>query len=173
MWKIDREGNFEIVNYFLSLDKSLVIRTQSSNGRTPCHTACLHGYLEILKSMLEKNEENINLILKTRDSCGSTPLMEAVIADNVNIVKYLLRYDCIDIFERDNLDNSCLHISAQSGSLNVFNFLFDIFFKKNQNSDLIESFAAHKNKYSMTPLHSAVKVKYFKRFKFKNTFIFN
>ena len=141
------------------MDKSLVIRTRSSNGRTPCHTACLHGYLEILKLMLEKNRENINQILKARDSCGSTPLMEAVIADNVDIVKYLFKYDCIDIFERDNLDNSCLHISAQSGSLNIFSYLFDFFFENYQNSDLIEKFAAHKNRYSMTPLHSAVKVK--------------
>lgn len=153
-----REGNIEIIKYFLSLDKSLVVRTRSSNGRTPCHTTCLHGHLQILKLMLEKNEENINQILTARDSCGNTPLMEAVIANHVNIVKYLLKYECIDIFDRDNLNNSCLHLSAQSGSLEVFDFVFDIFFKKDKNSDLIENFSVLKNLYSMTPLQSAVKV---------------
>lgn len=139
------------------MDKHLV-QCRSKNGRTPCHTACLHGNFEILKLILEKNFDCINQLINARDSCGSTPLMEAAIADHVDIVKYLLKIECIDHYQRDNLGNSCLHLSAQSGSLKSFSYFIDTFLNEDQKSEMIEKFSMHMNNYSMTPLHSAVKV---------------
>lgn len=139
----------------MSIDPNLVIKTKTRNGRTPFHTACLHGHLRIVQLLLKYS---CGEILNTKDSCGSTPLMEAVVANHLDIIKFLIEnYSCIvDIYDRDNLENSCLHLSAQSGSVNAFKYLFDLFFKKQD--DLVCEFSKLLNKFLMTPLHSAVKV---------------
>ena len=148
----------------MNMGECLVFKTK--NGRSPCHTACLHGHLKILQMILETNMAISEELLNARDSCGSTPLMEAIIADHLDVVKYLMdNYNCVDIYAKDNLENTCLHLSAQSGSLNVFKFMFNKFFKIsefinfNQKVQLIDQFSKCLNKFLMTPLHSSVKVR--------------
>ena len=60
---------------------------RTRNGRTPAHTAALHGHLNVLKLLLI---DQTNSVLNSRDNCGSTPFMEAIIADHLDIIKYLL-----------------------------------------------------------------------------------
>jgi ankyrin repeat protein len=65
--------------------------------RTPCHTAALHGHLDIVKFLLENinkfssDSKKSYFMLKQRDSCGITPFMDAVMGDHLEVVDYLMR----------------------------------------------------------------------------------
>ena len=94
-----REGHEDIVELLLRKKASKLVRTR--NGRTPAHTAALHGHLNVLKLLLI---DQSNSVLNSRDNCGSTPFMEAVIADHLDIVKYLLENH--NVRARNNNPNS-------------------------------------------------------------------
>ena len=91
-----RKGHEEIVSFFLDLDIRLAYDVKTKNGRTPSHTACLHGHLSVLKILLENSDRlsgdsNKSVaMLNAKDTCGMTPFNEAMLADHVNIVEYLI-----------------------------------------------------------------------------------
>jgi ankyrin repeat protein len=85
-----REGHENIVSFLLSKDKSLAYRVKTRNNRTPLHTACLHSHLNIVKLLLQTSQDKLVDMLNSRDSCGNSALMEAVLGDNISIVKYLI-----------------------------------------------------------------------------------
>ena len=148
---IKREGNLNIIEYLLNVDSQLV-ESKTKNGRTCLHTACLYGHLEIVKLLL-KHELNL---LDVKDSCGITPFMDALLADQLNIIQYLIEVYNVDLKTKDKLENSCIHLMAQSGSINCLKYLFYKYYSKNIN--LINEFKSTLNIFNMTPLHSACKV---------------
>lgn len=91
-----REGHEQIVSFYLGIDGKLAYDVKTKNGRTPSHTACLHGHLNVLKILLENSDRlagdsNKSLeMLNTRDTCGMTPFNEAILADHIDIVEYLM-----------------------------------------------------------------------------------
>jgi ankyrin repeat protein len=52
-------------------------QTASKNCRTPLHTACLTGHLQVVNLLLQLNTTGV-LDVNCPDSCGSTPLMDAM-----------------------------------------------------------------------------------------------
>jgi ankyrin repeat protein len=92
-----REGHKKIVTYYLSLDIKLAYDIRTRNGRTPSHTACLHGHLDVLKILLENSDRLSGdssksfEMLNAKDNCGMTPFHEAILADHVDIAKYLVQ----------------------------------------------------------------------------------
>lgn len=127
------------------------------NGRTPLHLAMFHGKLEIAKILLAKRadieavdcvganfghyavdgnhfdavkfsvEHKVNL--ETKDFCGWTMLMRAVVMHaSIHIVKFLLECgsDC-HALDRNKL--SCLNHAKFSGQIQVLN-LIEKFMKK-------------------------------------------
>lgn len=101
---------------------------------------------------------NCNHLLAAKDSCGINPLMDALQTDQLDIVKYLLEtYDnktIINLFDRDKLNNSSIHLVCQSGAIKCLKFIFYKYF--NQTS-LFSELKANLNCFNMTPLHSACK----------------
>ena len=91
-----REGFDSIVAYFLDIDIRLAFAFKTKNGRTPAHTACLHGRLSVLQLLLESSDRisgdsnKSKGMLDVRDSCGMTPFNEAILADHVEIVQHLI-----------------------------------------------------------------------------------
>ena len=90
-----REGHEHIIEYFLNINIELAFKFKTKNGRTPLHTTALHGHLHIVKTLLEKCD-NLDpkmsyMMLNEKDSCGITPFMDALLADHVEIVKYLIQ----------------------------------------------------------------------------------
>jgi ankyrin repeat protein len=73
---------------------SKLIDIRTKNGRTPAHTAALHGHLSVLQLILDRAElEKPNGdrdILSNKDACGITPFMDACQADHDEIVRYLV-----------------------------------------------------------------------------------
>lgn len=53
-----------------------------------------------------------------------------------------------------------MHLSCQSESMKAFEYLYEMYFKANTSDlDVIETVSKELNNYSMTPLHSACKVR--------------
>jgi hypothetical protein len=50
----------------------------------------LHGHFEVLELLLK--HPNRTLSIDAKDSCGVTPVMDAVATDNVNLAKYLIEH---------------------------------------------------------------------------------
>lgn len=147
------QGNYEIVKYILEKDHLNSLNLKTKNNRTPLHTACLYGHLDIVKLLTD----NCNDLLIAKDSCGINPLMDALQTDQLDIVKYLLEtYDnkTINLFDRDKLNNSTIHLVCQSGSIKCLKFIFYKYF--NQTS-LLSELKTNLNCFNMTPLHSACK----------------
>jgi ankyrin repeat protein len=90
-----REGHQDIIEYFLSINMEFAFKFKTKNGRTPLHTAALHGHLRIVKLLLEKSDKldskMSDKMLNEKDSCGITPFMDALLADHVEIVEYLIQ----------------------------------------------------------------------------------
>jgi ankyrin repeat protein len=85
-----------IVEYLFNYNYNLALSQKTKNLRTPCHTAALHGHLDIIKFLLGSldklvsDSNNSFCMLNQRDSCGLTPFMDAILGDHLEIVKYLL-----------------------------------------------------------------------------------
>ncbi|XP_056311074.1 ankyrin repeat domain-containing protein 16 [Danio aesculapii] len=80
-----REGDPAIINHLL-LAKPEIWKTKSKTGRTPLHTAAMHGCEDAVKILLrsccyEPDE---------KDSCGVTPFMDAIRNGHIAVAKLLL-----------------------------------------------------------------------------------
>nr|XP_039248464.1 ankyrin repeat domain-containing protein 16-like [Styela clava] len=112
-----RLGDVDMVNYLLNLD-GLIWKTVSNNGRTPLHTAAMHGKKEVLDILMQKCDSRLD----EQDSCGSTPLMEAVKGGHLHLAKNLIRNGA-RIEKLDNLGRNVLHIAAECGKMDVIKYL--------------------------------------------------
>ncbi len=85
------------------------------------------------------------------------------LADNDHIVRHICEnYNNSNAILgiRDLINNSCIHLAAQSGSMKSLRYLFDKYYNDHSRS-LGEMFKNDLNNYGMTPLHSACKVRLF------------
>ncbi|KAJ8302399.1 hypothetical protein KUTeg_021386, partial [Tegillarca granosa] len=94
-----REGHLEIVQYLLQLDNAL------------WDTATLHGCYDVVEYLLKHCRFDVNV----KDSCGSTPVMDALRSGHVKA----------DVLIEDNFGYHCLHQSAQTGCLDSVQYLVE------------------------------------------------
>ncbi|XP_019635716.1 PREDICTED: ankyrin repeat domain-containing protein 16-like [Branchiostoma belcheri] len=113
-----REGDVDIVNFLLDCDCTLW-DSVSTNGRTPLHTASLHGCVGAAQVLLQR----CNYAPDTPDSCGSTPFMDAVRADNVDLTQLLVKQHGADVLKQDIMGREPLHLAAQAGCLQAIRYL--------------------------------------------------
>jgi ankyrin repeat protein len=146
----------------MTVNPGLAYGFKTKNGRTPLHTACLHGHLDILKLFVAKlDSTRLRVCLDAVDSCGNTPFSECVLADHLKIVEYVMTSlrSFVDLSHRDSLQNSFIHLMAQSGSISCLKYLFGMFYcEVNDKLELVDKFSQDLNRFKMTPLHSACKV---------------
>lgn len=72
-------------------EPKLAFEMKSRNGRTPAHTAALHGHLTIIERLLEfATPTRASEILCAKDNCGNTLFMDAVLGDHVHVLRYLI-----------------------------------------------------------------------------------
>lgn len=136
-----RESHMNVVCYLLDIDP-LLWNTVSKNGRTPLHTAALHGHLDAVKILC-----NAGCDKDVQDFCSTTPLMDAASGNHPHVLKYLIQEAEVDIEKRDALGRSVLHLAAQSGSLQCVSLLVsDVLVDVNQTTT-----------DSLTSLHFAAK----------------
>ncbi|TRY54641.1 hypothetical protein DNTS_001621 [Danionella cerebrum] len=110
-----REGDPAIIQHLL-LVKPDVWETKSKTGRTPLHTAAMHGCEDAVKILLHrccyKPDE--------RDSCGVTPFMDAIRNGHIATAKVLLENHQASPSAEDILGAQPLHqasVTAQEEAL--------------------------------------------------------
>jgi len=136
-----REGDVEIMNTLIA-SNSQAMETESTNGRTALHTACLHGRFEAVRLILQ-NSGTANM--KT-DSCGNLPIIDSVRTGSIEILDLLAELNPDSIYHKDILHRNCLHVAAESGMVDIIHHL-------------ISNHGMHANDNSSltTPLHWAAK----------------
>ena len=90
------------------------------NGIAPVHVACKSGLLSIVKYIIEHSSSSLDIT----DSFGRTPLLIAAFSKNLPIVRYLNSQNC-NISILDDKRFNVIHVSAESGSLDVLRFFID------------------------------------------------
>ncbi|ESN96857.1 hypothetical protein HELRODRAFT_86113 [Helobdella robusta] len=105
-----RENNVEIVKYLLNCNPMLAAN-QTRNKRTPLHTACLHGHLEVLELLLNRCSYAGDMV----DSCGTTAFMDALRFNHVPVANLL--------FTRCQV--SCVHHLLYPNNIFFFVILLD------------------------------------------------
>ncbi|KAJ0039382.1 hypothetical protein NL108_016324, partial [Boleophthalmus pectinirostris] len=138
-----REGSAEVVLLLLQRSEQ-VWRTESKTGRTPLHTA---GGLEsdlffcFLCCRCEYRPDQ-------RDSCGVTPLMDALRNGHISVAKLLLEKHQASPTAVDRLGAQPIHQVAVTGQNEALRFLV-----KELNVDVNESATS----LQLTALHYAAK----------------
>ncbi len=77
------QGKLDLLNFFL--DEGLEI-TKDKDENTPLHYAAASGTVEVARALFEEDATQLNIQNKQKE----TPLYIAVMAEKVNIVRYLL-----------------------------------------------------------------------------------
>ncbi|XP_059158002.1 ankyrin repeat domain-containing protein 16-like [Physella acuta] len=105
-----REGHLSILKCLLEA-ASDSWNTKSKNLRSPLHTAALRGKTEVVKHLvcLYKTDEE--------DSCGITPLMDALRGGHVDTALVLIDLHGADLTKEDKVGRQAIHHIAQSGQI--------------------------------------------------------
>lgn len=138
-----REGHVDILKYLLTVDDKLHLNS-SKNLRTPLHTGCMHGQMKVCQQLIDLP----GIDVKAKDSCGSTPALDSIRFNFIEITKILVKKspDCLQ--DNDNLGKSAIHIAAQSGHCAALQYL---------HNDCRSNINQTCGNAKMTPLHYAAK----------------
>uniref|UniRef100_A0A8C3HDG9 [histone H3]-lysine(9) N-methyltransferase n=1 Tax=Chrysemys picta bellii TaxID=8478 RepID=A0A8C3HDG9_CHRPI len=110
-----KQGELQKVLLMLLDNLDPNFQSDQQSKRTPLHAAAQKGYLEICHVLLQAGA-NINAVDKTR----RTPLMEAVVSNQVETARYIVRRGgCV--YSKDG--STCLHHAAKCGNLAMVSLL--------------------------------------------------
>ncbi|XP_034242517.1 ankyrin repeat domain-containing protein 16-like [Thrips palmi] len=137
-----REGDTSIVKLLLEADPDCKeVTMRSNNGRTPLHTAALHGCTEVVKQLLNISAVDLN----SKDSCGATPVHDAVRSGNVETFTTLVTAGAnLSLLNKEGY--GVHHMAAQAGQCQMLETLSGLI----KSDDGLGSFKT-------TPLHCAVR----------------
>ena len=113
-----RNGDMKVLRYLCSLSNVLCDNT-SGNGRTPLHTAALHGRDEVVRFLINECGASINIL----DACGSSPFLDSVRSGSIATVKAFLEQSTSCLAHINSMGLSCLHVAAEANSAEVLSFL--------------------------------------------------
>ena len=130
----------DILKLILEKDCQALNTKSYRNGRTPLHTSCLAGHMQVVKFILSLCPNTQN----QTDSSGTTPIMDAVRGGHESIFDYLASQKPQSIHDKDILNRNCLHIACECGHSEIARLLINQW-QMNPNDGLV------------TPLHWAAK----------------
>uniref|UniRef100_A0A1A8JBD4 Ankyrin repeat domain-containing protein 16 n=2 Tax=Nothobranchius kuhntae TaxID=321403 RepID=A0A1A8JBD4_NOTKU len=113
-----REGDPLVIEHLL-LAAPDIWRTKSKTGRTPLHTAAMHGCEEVVRILLER----CGYTPDDTDSCGVTPFMDAVRNGHVSVARLLLEKHQASPLAADVLGAQPVHQVAVTGHEEALRFL--------------------------------------------------
>ena len=142
------ENKLEVVKELLNSKKIWINRrNEDDDGFTPLHGACLKGYGEMVKLLLENAISKKNTIhLNSFDCNGCRPIYYAIKGNHIDIVRQLIDLEIVEVNCIINDEgNTSLHFACQIGELEMVQLLLE----KKANINAV-------NDYGDTPLHVAV-----------------
>ncbi|XP_037366464.1 ankyrin repeat domain-containing protein 16 [Talpa occidentalis] len=113
-----REGDPLVLQYLLTTCPA-AWKTESRIGRTPLHTAAMHGCLEAVKVLLQRCHYKPDC----RDKCGLTPFMDAIQCGHITIARLLLETQKVCVSAEDSLGAQAIHRAAVTGQDEAIRFL--------------------------------------------------
>lgn len=119
-----QRNNIHVFRHLIEAPNINVNIPDNSNV-TPLHYAAQKGYLEIVKSLLDKGAD-----VNTKQRDGRTALYwaadgTAFSPGRLNIVRYFIDEKMCDPFQRDNYGNTLLHAAEWNGSLDIVKYLVE------------------------------------------------
>ena len=87
-----QNGSISVVNVLLASPK-IDVNLQDCDGQTPLHFVCIHTHQEAFCSLMEMSSISTNL----KNKMGNTPLMEAILSNNMFAVRALIANPKVDI----------------------------------------------------------------------------
>ncbi|XP_016139601.1 ankyrin repeat domain-containing protein 16-like [Sinocyclocheilus grahami] len=138
-----REGDLAITHHLL-LAKPEVWKTKSKTGRTPLHTAAMHGCEDAVKILLQSCSYEPD----GKDSCGVTPFMDAIRNGHKATAKLLLENHQASPSAVDILGAQPLHQASVTAQEEALSFLV-----RNLGIDI----NSRATKLELTALHYAAK----------------
>ncbi|XP_068163381.1 ankyrin repeat domain-containing protein 16 [Antennarius striatus] len=112
-----REGHPLVVQHLLHVAPD-IWRTESKIGRTPLHTAAMHGCQDVVRILLERCCPPDSI-----DSCGVTPFMDAIRNGHVSVARLLLETHQVSPAATDNVGAQPVHQAAVTGQDEALRFL--------------------------------------------------
>ncbi|KAI8486464.1 Ankyrin repeat domain-containing protein 16 [Branchiostoma belcheri] len=113
--------NLTVIKLLWEAGADLTIRNK--DGWNCFHIACREGDVDIVNFLLDCDCTLCNYAPDTPDSCGSTPFMDAVRADNVDLAQLLVKQHGADVLKQDIMGRQPLHLAAQAGCLEAIRYL--------------------------------------------------
>lgn len=113
-----REGDPLVLQYLLTVCPA-AWKTESTTGRTPLHTAAMHGCLEAVKVLLQRCHYEPD----SRDRCGLTPFMDAIQCGHITVASLLLETHQSCVSAEDSLGAQAIHRAAITGQNEAIQFL--------------------------------------------------
>lgn len=134
-------NNIKALNKILSYN--IIVDWLDTEGKSILYPAIKYGYIEVIKILLEYDENNIGIfLLDSKDSYSQLPIHYALKFKNLSIYKLLIKKSKATIYDKNN--NSLLHLATQTKNIEYLIPLFE----KNININSI-------NNLSETALHIA------------------
>ena len=103
----------------LLIDHNTNIRLQDKNGDDVANLVARHGYLDIMKRLLDKDHE----LASIRGSQGCTPLIRAARSGHYNICKYLVEEMNVDVNIQDDNRKSAIQWAISNNDKRIAELL--------------------------------------------------
>ena len=139
LWYAAHEGFADCVQ--ILLNNGVEPNKADDEGLFPLAAACKLGHFDTVRKLAVSSKVNLNV----KDTTGKTPMVHAVIAGQLEIVRFLIQLKA-KVNTPDRTGMSPLHHAAKAGRSDLCVLLV-----KSGNADL-----AKKDKQNKTPLHAAV-----------------
>ncbi|CAH1773123.1 unnamed protein product [Owenia fusiformis] len=121
---MDKENNHPLHSAVNSADINAVsvclmagaaIDAQQGDGATPVHLACTLGCMNLVKLLIESQQDKISKVLHTMDNAKMLPIHRAVLVNQPDTVAYLIEQGT-DVNARDGRSMTPLILAATRGS---------------------------------------------------------
>ena len=152
-------NHLPVVNVLLENDIDPIFHSGNENSSIRAlHEACAQGSTEVARRLLdmaaqELSREDFIQFMESRNGLGSTPLREAVDANCLPVVKFLLSMNA-DYASADVNEVTSLHAASFTGHLEVAAALLEVA-SQDHDHGRFTSFLNHRNHKGKTALHDA------------------
>lgn len=130
------ENNNYLIHYLINYNqleltekllkkKNIKLDIIDNEGKTLLYPIIKYGYNEFLETLLKFNQVNVGFsIIDNKDKLGYTALHYAVLMNNLEAIKILLKYGS-DITIYDNNGNNILQLALENNKTDIFIYLLE------------------------------------------------